>query len=238
MRAVLVKIKSGRHDGLLGLYGRICNGCSPEDAIERSPKHERIDPEVNFIWIDDPLPGVPLESFVAIWSGYIYIPKSGSYRFFIDADDGARLYIDDRIIIDRWINTELRIAFSDPLELSQGPHRVRLEYYNQGPFGKIRLGWSFREGHLEIISSRYLYTTPSRSIIITGIPKTYRVVVAIDGEIREAVFRGGIAMIPLGSRENSSEGIIKVFDENGDPVYMSPYIEIWPGDIYSLEAIE
>jgi hypothetical protein len=238
MRNILVKIKSGRHDGLQGLYGRICDGCSPEDAVKRSLTFERIDPEINFIWIDDPAPGIPLNSFVAVWEGYLYIPKARSYKFFLDSDDGARLYIDGKVVIDRWEKAGAGIAFSDPVDLSKGPHRIRLEYYNEGPFGKIRLGWGRRGEDYEIISSRYLYSVPSRSIIITGVPKNYRVVIVIEGEIKEAIFRSGLAMIPIGNREGHAEAIIKIFDEKDNPIYISPYIDMWPGDVYSFESIE
>ncbi|MEM4971131.1 MAG: PA14 domain-containing protein [Sulfolobales archaeon] len=238
MKNILVKIKSGRHDGLLGLYGKICDGCTPDDTIERGLTFERIDPEINFIWIDDPAPGVPLNSFAAVWEGYLYVTDAGSYRFFLDVDDGARLYIDNEIVIDRWESRGTGFSISDPLDLLEGPHKIRLEYYNEGPFGKIRLGWSGKGENYEIISSRYLYSIPSRSIIITGVPKNYKVLIAIEGEIREAIFRSGLAMIPLGHREGSVEAIIKILDEDDNPIYISPYIEIWPGDVYSLESIE
>jgi hypothetical protein len=238
MRNILVKVRSGRHDGLQGLYGRICDGCTPDDVIEKGLTFERIDPEINFIWIDDPAPGIPLNSFAAVWEGYLYVTASRSYRFLLDADDGARLYIDGEIVIDRWDNKGTGISISDPLDLLEGPHRIRLEYYNEGPFGKIRLGWSRKGEDYEIISSRHLYSIPSRSIIITGVPKNYKVLIAVDGEIREAVFKSGLAMVPLGPKEGSVEAVIKILDEDDNPIYISPYIEIWPGDVYSFESIE
>jgi len=238
LRSILVKIRSGRCDGLQGQYGRICDGCSPDEALKGSLSFERIDPEVNFIWIDDPAPGIPLSSFVAVWEGYLYAPASREYRFFLDSDDGARLYIDGSMVIDRWSSGGVGIEFSGPITLVEGPHRIRVEYYNEGPFGKIRLGWTRKGEDYEVISSRYLYSTPSRSIILTGVPRGYKVVIALDGEIREAVFRSGLAMIPVGQRESPIEAVIKILDEGDNPVYISPYIEVWPGDVYSLEAIE
>ncbi|MEM2301243.1 MAG: PA14 domain-containing protein [Sulfolobales archaeon] len=237
MRSILVRIKSGRSEGLLGLYGRIADGSTPDDTIKTSLTFERVDPVVNFIWIDDPAPGIPLNSFAAMWEGYIEIPRTGKYLFFLEADDGARLYMDGSIIIDLWGNRDPRRVFSDWLELSEGPHKVRIEYYNEGSFGKIGFGWSREKGYYEIIPSRYLYTLPSRSIIVTGIPKTYKVILIAEGETREAIFKGGLALIPLGSREKPIEGIIKVFDEDNNPLYISPYIEILPGDVFSLEMV-
>ncbi len=233
----MVKIKSGRSEGLLGLYGRVPEGSDPEDAIKGSLTFERIDPGVNFIWIDDPAPGIPLNSFAAVWEGYIEIPHSGRYSFFLDADDGGRLYIDGVLLIDIWRNQDLKIGFSDKIELSEGPHRIRVEYYNEGPFGKIRLGWSHGGDSFEIIPTRYLYTLPSRSVIVTGLPRTYKAILIAEGETREAVFRGGLAMIPLGHRDRPVEGVIKIFDEDNKPLYISPYIEILPGDVFSLEVI-
>lgn len=234
MKALLVKIKSGKQQGLLGFYGRICEGCSPEDSLRSSLSFERIDPEVNFIWIDDPAPGIPLEGFVAVWEGYLSAVGVGSCRFFLSADDGARLFLNGELLIDSWRQASPQIVWSDAVDLGAGIHRLRLEYYNEGVFGRIMLGWE-RDGVAEILPSERLYTTPSRSVIITGIPRLYRAALIARGVVREAVFRGGVALIPLDSSADPVEGLIKIYDEEGSPVYMSPYINIWPGDVFSLE---
>lgn len=59
---------------------------------------------------------------------------AGSYRFLVTMDDGARLWIDDRLIVDSWkINPETTNT-SAVVELSEGPHACRVDYLqDSGP---------------------------------------------------------------------------------------------------------
>ena len=43
---------------------------------------------------------LPPERFSVRWTGYLTVPRSGSYVFATTSDDGSSLYIDDRIVVD------------------------------------------------------------------------------------------------------------------------------------------
>jgi hypothetical protein len=78
-------------------------------------------------------PGVTdrYEWFAIDYSGRFWIEKPGLYRFELMSDDGSRLYIDDRVVVNNdGIHTpETRIA---ALTLDGGIHRIRVSYF-QGP---------------------------------------------------------------------------------------------------------
>jgi tetratricopeptide (TPR) repeat protein len=69
-------------------------------------------------------------SFGIVATTTIEVP-AGVYRFLVTASDGARLWIDDQLKIDSWIK---RPSTTDAaiVQLSEGPHRVRLDYFQAG----------------------------------------------------------------------------------------------------------
>jgi PA14 domain len=42
-------------------------------------------------------------AFSARWTGWITVPVSGSYTFYLTANDGAKLWINDQLLLNRWI---------------------------------------------------------------------------------------------------------------------------------------
>jgi hypothetical protein len=56
------------------------------------------------------------------------------------ADDGVRLWIDQGILIDKWQDMEYELHYVDGTYL-QGPHTIRLEYYEHTGHARVRLWW-------------------------------------------------------------------------------------------------
>jgi hypothetical protein len=84
-------------------------------------------------------PGVTkrIEWFAIDYTGRFWIAEPGTYGFNLLSDDGAKLYIDDQVIIDNdGIHPPLWKAGS--AELAGGLHRIRVSYF-QGPKWAIAL---------------------------------------------------------------------------------------------------
>ena len=71
------------------------------------------------------------EWFGIAYSGKFWIENGGEYRFSLLSDDGAKLKIDDKLVID---NDGLHgaAATSGGATLSRGVHRIQVDYF-QGP---------------------------------------------------------------------------------------------------------
>ncbi len=84
-------------------------------------------------------PGVTkrFEWFAIDYSGRFWIDKPGQFRFVLTSDDGARLYIDDREVIDNdgQHPPQERTGGAD---LSHGIHTIRISYF-QGPRSQVAL---------------------------------------------------------------------------------------------------
>ncbi len=84
-------------------------------------------------------PGVTkrFEWFAIDYTGRFWIDKPGIYRFALTSDDGSRLYIDDREIIDNDGQHPPQKRAGE-VELSHGVHGIRLSYF-QGPRFQVAL---------------------------------------------------------------------------------------------------
>lgn len=113
----------------------------PNVNLFGDPLLVRSDPSVSFDWgTSSPAPGIPANSFSARWDRIIDF-EPASYRFTITVDDGARLYVDNQLIIDEWQDGNTRTVSRD-YALSGGPHEVRVEYYDRTGNAEIEFLWS------------------------------------------------------------------------------------------------
>ena len=78
-------------------------------------------------------PGVTnrFEWFAIDYNGKFWIDTPGTYRFLLTSDDGSKLYIDGRKVIDN-DGTHPAQTEEGQIKLSGGSHRIRVSYF-QGP---------------------------------------------------------------------------------------------------------
>jgi hypothetical protein len=84
-------------------------------------------------------PGVTdrIEWFAIDYTGRFWITDPGMYTFSLLSDDGAKLYIDDELVIDNdGVHPPLE-KMSD-IQLAGGLHRIRVSYF-QGPKFQVAL---------------------------------------------------------------------------------------------------
>jgi hypothetical protein len=83
--------------------------------------------------------GLPLERFSVRWTGYLTVPRSGSYTFATTSDDGSSLYIDDRVVVDNR-GPHVSRTETGAVDLTEGSHRIRIDYTQYG--GAWAFEWS------------------------------------------------------------------------------------------------
>ncbi len=123
--------------------------------LSGTPALVRVDPEIGFRW-DRGSPtdnlmargevgqgqGIPNDDFSIRWSGQLLPPVSGSYRIEAAANDGFRLYIDGKRVLDHWEPSERLRADSVSLQLEGGrAYDIRLEMYEADRDAGVRLAW-------------------------------------------------------------------------------------------------
>ncbi|MBI4272432.1 choice-of-anchor D domain-containing protein [Candidatus Uhrbacteria bacterium] len=104
----------------------------------------RIDPSVNFIWGNaSPDPKLSSDYFASRWRGKIRIPEGGTYTFSTLADDGVRLWVDGKLLINDWMYAHPPQRFSGDLTLEGGrSYDIQLDYYEAYAGAQVQLFWS------------------------------------------------------------------------------------------------
>jgi hypothetical protein len=70
-------------------------------------------------------------SFALQFEGFIQIDTAGKYMFTTQSDDGSKLYIDGKEVVDNDGNHGV-VEKTGNTELTAGKHAIRVEYYNNG----------------------------------------------------------------------------------------------------------
>lgn len=123
------------------------------------PKLTRIDQTVNFDWKEgSPASALGPDSFSARWTGEIEPTFSETYTFYTTSDDGVRLWIDGRLIIDNWTD-HAPTENNGTIDLQAGrKYNLRLEYFENAGGALLRLAWSSPSQLKQIIPSTRLGT--------------------------------------------------------------------------------
>jgi hypothetical protein len=110
-------------------------------TLSGPPALVRDDPYVSFDWgLGAPASILPADNFSARWTRAVYF-DAGTYRFTVQVDDGARLWIDNVLIIDDWKIASLRTIQRD-VTLEAGYRTLRLEYFDAGGLAAINFSWA------------------------------------------------------------------------------------------------
>ncbi len=129
--------KPGQH----GLRGEYFNNME----FAGSPVLVRIDPQIHFDWGGgSPHPSIHAEQFSVRWTGKLIPPKTGIYQIGVTTDDGVRLFIDGKKVIEYWQD---RSPATDvvSLKLEKGrPYDIRIEYYENAGGAFAGLAWDFK----------------------------------------------------------------------------------------------
>ncbi len=95
---------------------------------------------INFDWyLGGPGGGVGPDNFSALYTRSDTF-RAGNYRFYATSDDGVRVYVDNKLVIDGWHVHPATNYYGD-IYLTEGYHLVRVEYFEEGDVAKIAISW-------------------------------------------------------------------------------------------------
>ncbi len=107
-----------------------------------TPATTRIDPQVDFTWPGGPAPGVGHDSFCVRWSGFVETGAAGEYDFITQGDDGVRLWVDGKLVIDDWNVHPLKTMHARLDLAAHTRYPIRMEFYQQQGEAIVRLCWA------------------------------------------------------------------------------------------------
>ncbi|GAF95969.1 unnamed protein product, partial [marine sediment metagenome] len=118
-----------------GLSGKYFADQNFEELIKT-----RIDKKIDYDWGDGSIIKNYSDNVYIRWNGKIKAPRSGEYRFITRSDDGVRVWIDDKLIIDDWRRHGVE-EHRGKINLEKGYHRIKVEYFEAEGFASMRLMW-------------------------------------------------------------------------------------------------
>jgi hypothetical protein len=78
--------------------------------------------------------------FSFAYEGYINIPKTGQYTFYVESNDGSRMFIDNYLLINN-DGIHAVIEESKPIKLKAGLHAIQLNYFQEGGTNHLKVSW-------------------------------------------------------------------------------------------------
>jgi len=129
----------------------------PVIAAERKPDLRRVDRTINFEQTSETFPGTTMaDHFYVRWSGRIRIPRDGKLTFFTESDDGSRLWIDGKVVVDNG-GLHAMEEKSGEVTLKAGDHDLKVELFeNDGDVG-CKLSWEGANAAKEILPEGALF---------------------------------------------------------------------------------
>jgi hypothetical protein len=107
------------------------------------PAATRWDGAIGFEWGGgSPIGGVAADKFSVRWTRTAQF-YSDNYALCAMADDGVRLYLDGRLVLDEW-HPNNGIAYCGETDVTAGVHQIRAEYYEDGGNALIYVWWERR----------------------------------------------------------------------------------------------
>jgi beta-glucosidase len=134
-----------------GLRGEYFQGL----GFEGAPTLTRVDATVDFRWergspTSDMVArgelaaarALPNDEFSVRWTGQLVPPATGAYELSVTGDDGFRLDVGGKRVIDEWTSAPRARARTATVDLEAGkPYDVKLEYFEAVRDSEIRLAW-------------------------------------------------------------------------------------------------
>jgi hypothetical protein len=142
-----------------GLYGTYFFDDMFKDILNKTQR--RTDDKVDFTWAADGRPATAMASdaFSARWNGQVQPRYSGVYTFYVEAQDGFRLWVDNQQIISSFVQGNTREK-SASLPLAGGrKYNIRLELFDFRGTANIKLSWSSAGQAREVIPKSQLSST-------------------------------------------------------------------------------
>ena len=171
-----------------GLTAELFEGAELERLAAR-----RFDAQVNWVWAAEaPDVGLPADYFSARWTGWLKAPAPGAYALVLAADHGARLWIDEQLVIDAWENAQT-VYHEAAVELNGQPQAVRIEYREIAGEAFVGFRWIRPGREEEEVPSWALFQdiAAAQKADVSAAAQYYDTRAALPGAgLRRQVFRG------------------------------------------------
>lgn len=131
--------KALQHDGQPGLTGAYFTNLN----LTGEPEFRRSDREINYSWtLFSPDPRLEADNYSIRWTGELIAPQSGNFQIGLEGNDGFRLYLNGKLLIDRWNKQSYSRQLVNYTFEANRKYAIRVEFYESQSNARIRLIWT------------------------------------------------------------------------------------------------
>lgn len=122
------------------------------------PTLVRVDPTIDFYWGNNaPDSQISPDNFVVRWTGKFQAPITDTYTISTETDDGVRLWINEKLVIDKW-ELQPSTEWSTVMDLTAGrKYAIRFEFREGQGEAVAHLRWSSPQFDKAAISQSQLF---------------------------------------------------------------------------------
>jgi beta-glucosidase len=173
-------------DGKTGLKAEYFNN----QELRGEPATVRTDARIDFNWGRyKPTPQLNENNFSVRWIGKLTPVESGNYTLGFTADDGARLYLDGKLLVDAWSSNPSKTITKEVTLEAGRSYDLRMEYFQTTREAVAKLVWSYPRLEERLIDEALsAVKAADASVLVLGISaglEGEEMTVKVDG------FRGG-----------------------------------------------
>jgi uncharacterized repeat protein (TIGR03806 family) len=164
---------AGNGAGLLGQYWTNTTSTAFTNASFNTPATlTRTDAVVNFNWSSTgPATTIGQSNFTARWTGAVQPQYNETYTFTTIADDGVRLWVNGRLLVDDWTTHSSAATNSGSITLNaQQLYNIQMDYFQSNGDAVAQLLWSSPSTAQSIIpqTQLYVFTNPPPTIVMAS----------------------------------------------------------------------
>ncbi|MEO8567870.1 MAG: glycoside hydrolase family 3 N-terminal domain-containing protein, partial [Ginsengibacter sp.] len=111
--------------------------------LNDSPFVTRTDMQIDFhSTFNSPARGMKNDFYSIRWQGVLISPATGNFKIGLDGDDGYRLYVNEKLIIDNWKKQTYTTSLVDYSFQKNKEYNIRIEFYEPAGNGKLKFIWN------------------------------------------------------------------------------------------------
>ena len=129
---------TSKAEAVAGLTGEYFDN----NRLEGTPRMTRTDARMDFRWtLNSPGRGIPFDWYSVRWKGTLTVPPEGVRRIAIEGNDGYRLYLESRLVIDNWRKQSYGTRVANVALKPGSVVDIRLEYFESTGNARLKLMW-------------------------------------------------------------------------------------------------
>jgi beta-glucosidase len=117
-------------------------------TLSGTPVATQVDPNVDYNWTSAPVAGLGTTGYSVKFTGNLTAPATGTYTLGLTSDDGSRLFVNGKEVIDNWRDQAATTETAQVALTAGQPVQIEVDYYQNGGDASVNLGWQTPDNNL------------------------------------------------------------------------------------------